>query len=280
MPLFCAGGISTPADASLVLQLGAEAVFVGSGIFKSEDPVRMAQAIVEATTHFRDAGVVAKVSTGLGAAMRGAETRTARAASGRARLVVPRVGVLALQGDVREHSAMLRRGRRRGGGRSQAPSTSTASTAWCCPAASPRRSPISGDLGHRARRSKRGCTNGLRVLGTCAGLILLSSEILDGRSDQWSFAALDVAVRRNGYGRQIASFETIVEVQGIGAVPGVFIRAPKIETWSSDLEVLATHDHGDGDHPVLVRHGAVWGCSFHPELTSDDRLHRLFVESL
>ncbi len=76
VPLFCAGGISTPADASLVLQLGAEAVFVGSGIFKSEDPVRMANAIVEATTHFADATVVAKVSTGLGSAMRGAETAT------------------------------------------------------------------------------------------------------------------------------------------------------------------------------------------------------------
>jgi pyridoxal 5'-phosphate synthase pdxS subunit len=76
VPLFCAGGISTPADASLVLQLGAEAVFVGSGIFKSEDPERMAKAIVEATTHFEDPAIVAKVSTGLGAAMRGAETAT------------------------------------------------------------------------------------------------------------------------------------------------------------------------------------------------------------
>jgi len=74
VPLFCAGGISTPADASLVLQLGAEAVFVGSGIFKSEDPIRMARAIVEATTHYEDAGVVAKVSTGLGSAMKGWET--------------------------------------------------------------------------------------------------------------------------------------------------------------------------------------------------------------
>ena len=76
VPLFCAGGISTPADASLVLQLGAEAVFVGSGIFKSDDPVRMAGAIVEAATHYLDADVVAKVSTGLGAAMRGLETAT------------------------------------------------------------------------------------------------------------------------------------------------------------------------------------------------------------
>ena len=74
VPMFCAGGISTPADASLVMQLGAQAVFVGSGIFKSEDPVRMAKAIVEATTHYRDASVVARVSTGLGSAMKGWET--------------------------------------------------------------------------------------------------------------------------------------------------------------------------------------------------------------
>jgi pyridoxal 5'-phosphate synthase pdxS subunit len=73
VPLFCAGGIATPADASLVMQLGAQAVFVGSGIFKSEDPSRRARAIVEATTHFRDPAIVAKVSRGLGEAMRGQE---------------------------------------------------------------------------------------------------------------------------------------------------------------------------------------------------------------
>ena len=76
VPLFCAGGIATPADASLVMQLGAEAVFVGSGIFKSSDPARMAAAIVEATTHFRDAAIVAKVSRGLGEAMRGLDAAT------------------------------------------------------------------------------------------------------------------------------------------------------------------------------------------------------------
>jgi pyridoxal 5'-phosphate synthase pdxS subunit len=76
VPLFCAGGIATPADASLVMQLGAHAVFVGSGIFKSEDPARMAAAIVEATTHFRDPSIIAKVSTGLGDAMRGLEMAT------------------------------------------------------------------------------------------------------------------------------------------------------------------------------------------------------------
>lgn len=74
VPLFCAGGIATPADAALVMQLGAEAVFVGSGIFKSEDPARFGRAIVEATTHFRDASIVAKVSRGLGEAMRGLDS--------------------------------------------------------------------------------------------------------------------------------------------------------------------------------------------------------------
>jgi pyridoxal 5'-phosphate synthase pdxS subunit len=73
VPMFCAGGIATPADASLVMQLGAQAVFVGSGIFKSEHPDVMAKAVVEATTHFADAAIVAKVSRGLGAAMPGAE---------------------------------------------------------------------------------------------------------------------------------------------------------------------------------------------------------------
>jgi pyridoxal 5'-phosphate synthase pdxS subunit len=74
VPLFCAGGIATPADASLVMQLGAQAVFVGSGIFKSDDPAPRARAIVEATTHYADPAIVSKVSRGLGAAMRGQET--------------------------------------------------------------------------------------------------------------------------------------------------------------------------------------------------------------
>jgi pyridoxal 5'-phosphate synthase pdxS subunit len=74
VPMFCAGGLATPADASLVMQLGAQSVFVGSGIFKSEDPARRARAIVEATTHFRDASIVAKVSRGLGEAIRGIQS--------------------------------------------------------------------------------------------------------------------------------------------------------------------------------------------------------------
>ena len=121
---------------------------------------------------------------------------------------------------------------------------------------------------------------GLSVFGTCAGLILLSADVLDGRADQWSYGALKISVRRNGYGRQIASFESMLEVKDVGDVPGVFIRAPKIESFGDDVEVLATLDHGDGEHPVLVRQNNVWGASFHPELTGDDRIHRLFVDSL
>jgi pyridoxal 5'-phosphate synthase pdxS subunit len=76
VPLFCAGGLATPADAALVMQLGAQAVFVGSGIFKSDDPARRAKAIVEATTHYADPGIIAKVSRGLGPAMPGLEIST------------------------------------------------------------------------------------------------------------------------------------------------------------------------------------------------------------
>ena len=113
VPLFCAGGIATPADASLVMQLGAQAVFVGSGIFKSADPAPRAKAIVEATTHFRDAEIVAKVCRGLGEAMRGEEIDQPRRQAGGAGLVTDggcpqvKVGVLALQGGFRPHVEAL-----------------------------------------------------------------------------------------------------------------------------------------------------------------------------
>ena len=114
VPLFCAGGISTPADASLVMQLGAEAVFVGSGIFKSDDPERMAEAIVEATTHFRRRRRRRQGLDRTGRRDEGHRDRVAGAAARRTRLVdVTRVGVLALQGDVREHTSHARTRRRR-----------------------------------------------------------------------------------------------------------------------------------------------------------------------
>lgn len=118
-------------------------------------------------------------------------------------------------------------------------------------------------------------STGMPVLGTCAGIILLASTVLDGRDDQKSFAALDVTVRRNGYGRQIDSFESDVAVQGLDSpFPAVFIRAPIIEAVGADVEVLATHN----GMPIAVATDRVFGVTFHPELTDDSRLHGLFVD--
>jgi pyridoxal 5'-phosphate synthase pdxT subunit len=119
-------------------------------------------------------------------------------------------------------------------------------------------------------------SDGLPVFGTCAGMILLASEVHDGRADQRSFGALDITVQRNGYGRQLESFETDLDVAGLPEAPfhGVFIRAPRVESAGPHVEVLAEH-RGD---PVLVRQGHVMAAAFHPELTADHRLHARFVE--
>lgn len=116
---------------------------------------------------------------------------------------------------------------------------------------------------------------GMPVFGTCAGMILLASEVLDGRPDQRSFGVIDVSVRRNGYGRQIDSFEHDVEVAGLDTpFHVVFIRAPKVERAGAGVEVLASHD----GVPVLARQGHVLVASFHPELTDDARLHAMFLD--
>ncbi len=120
--------------------------------------------------------------------------------------------------------------------------------------------------------------DGMPVFGTCAGMILLASEVLDGRPDQRSFGAIDIAVRRNGYGRQVDSFEADLDVSGIddGVFHGVFIRAPKVERVGSGVEVLAAYD----GVPVLLRAGRVSVASFHPELASDSRIHELFINTI
>jgi 5'-phosphate synthase pdxT subunit len=117
--------------------------------------------------------------------------------------------------------------------------------------------------------------SGLPSLGTCAGMILLAGRITDGRAGQRGFGALDIAVRRNGYGRQVDSFEAELDVAGLegGPFPGVFIRAPVVED-AGTAEVLAEH----GGHPVAVRQGNVIALSFHPELSSDLRLHQEFLK--
>lgn len=118
---------------------------------------------------------------------------------------------------------------------------------------------------------------GLPALGTCAGMILLASEILDGRPDQHCLGVVDIGVRRNAYGTQIDSFEAPVDVEGLGSpFPAVFIRAPTVERVGPGVEVLASAEAG----PVLCRSGAATAAAFHPELSGDDRLHARFLSEL
>ncbi len=121
-------------------------------------------------------------------------------------------------------------------------------------------------------------SSGLPAFGTCAGMILLAGVVLDGRPGQPSFGVIDISVRRNGFGRQVDSFEADLTVPAIGPEPlhGVFIRAPIVERAGGGVEVLAWLD----DRPVACRQGSVLVTSFHPELSGDLRLHDLFLKGL
>ncbi|GAA1402642.1 pyridoxal 5'-phosphate synthase glutaminase subunit PdxT [Pseudonocardia kongjuensis] len=195
----------------------------------------------------------------------------------------PTVGVLALQGNVREHLAAL-----------------TAAGATAVPV---RRAAeldaVDGivlpggesttmsklldafELLEPLRARLRG---GLPAYGSCAGMILLADEIIDGRPDQHQLGGLDVVVRRNAFGRQVDSFETDLEFDGLTGDPvhAVFIRAPWVEKTGGEVEVLASVPPvaGAGEavgRAVAVRQGPVLATSFHPELTGDRRVHELFV---
>jgi 5'-phosphate synthase pdxT subunit len=117
-------------------------------------------------------------------------------------------------------------------------------------------------------------SQGLATLATCAGMIVLARDVADGMSDQHGLGLLDIGVRRNGYGRQVDSFEAALDVAGLNGkpFPGVFIRAPLVESTGS-VEVIARHD----GHAVAIRQGRIVALCFHPELTGDLRLHREFV---
>ena len=119
---------------------------------------------------------------------------------------------------------------------------------------------------------------GMPTLGTCAGMILLGAEILDGRPDQRCFGAVDISVRRNAFGRQVDSFEADLSVADLddGPFRAIFIRAPFVERVGADVEVLASVD----GHPVLCRQGHVTVAAFHPELSDDLRLHDHFLRGI
>lgn len=120
--------------------------------------------------------------------------------------------------------------------------------------------------------------DGMPALGTCAGMILLAVEVLDGRPDQPVLGSIDVAVRRNAYGRQRDSFEARLDVAELpgGRFPGVFIRAPAVERVGDGVEVLAEHE----GRVVMAREGPVAVCAFHPELSGDLRIHEWFLREV
>ena len=182
-----------------------------------------------------------------------------------------KIGVLAVQGNFREHAAMLRR--------------------LGAEVVEVRKPEQLADLdglvvpGGESTAIGRlirlyGLEDAIRgfarpVLGTCAGMILLAREAVDGTPDQPLLGAVDLVVRRNGYGRQVASFEADLGLSGEQRpLRGVFIRAPRVLAAGPDVEVLAELD---GD-PVLLRQGRILVAAFHPELTDDPRVHELFLE--
>ncbi|MEV7494899.1 pyridoxal 5'-phosphate synthase glutaminase subunit PdxT [Streptomyces anulatus] len=187
----------------------------------------------------------------------------------------PLIGVLALQGDVREHLIAL-----------------VSADALARPVRRPEElAEVDGLVipgGESTTMSKLAVLFGMMdplrervgagmpVYGTCAGMILLAEKILDPRSGQETVGGIDMIVRRNAFGRQNESFEAAVEVGGVegGPVDGVFIRAPWVESVGAETEVIAEH----GGHIVAVRQKNALATSFHPELTGDHRVHALFVD--
>ncbi|MER5931421.1 pyridoxal 5'-phosphate synthase glutaminase subunit PdxT [Streptomyces sp. NPDC002054] len=187
----------------------------------------------------------------------------------------PVIGVLALQGDVREHlialaaaDAVARPVRR--------PEELAEVDALVIPGGESTTMSKLAVLFGMLEPLRERVRAGMPVYGTCAGMIMLADKLLDGREDQETLGGIDMIVRRNAFGRQNESFEAQIDFAGIegGPVEGVFIRAPWVESVGAAAEVLATYD----GHTVAVRQGNVLATSFHPELTGDDRVHAYFVD--
>ncbi|MEV6652196.1 pyridoxal 5'-phosphate synthase glutaminase subunit PdxT [Streptomyces sp. NPDC051219] len=187
----------------------------------------------------------------------------------------PVIGVLALQGDVREHlialaaaDAVARPVRR--------PEELAEVDALVIPGGESTTMSKLAVLFGMLEPLRERVRAGMPVYGTCAGMIMLADKILDGREDQETLGGVDMIVRRNAFGRQNESFEASIDFAGIegGPVEGVFIRAPWVESVGASADVLATYD----GHTVAVRQGHVLATSFHPELTGDHRVHAYFVD--
>ncbi|MGH8891491.1 MAG: pyridoxal 5'-phosphate synthase glutaminase subunit PdxT [Acidothermaceae bacterium] len=202
--------------------------------------------------------------------------------SGQADARQPRVGVLALQGDVREHLHALE-------------AAGAVATAVRRPAelddvdalvipggesTTMYKLAIAFDLLDPLRKR---LANGMPAYGSCAGMIMLADRVAGGIDGQVTVGGLDVTVRRNAFGRQVDSFEADVEIAGVEGAPfhALFIRAPWVEDLGGGVEVLGQVETGPGaGRIVAVRQGAIMATAFHPEITGDERVHALFVETV
>jgi len=198
----------------------------------------------------------------------------------------PLIGVLALQGDVREHTAALESGGAR-----------TLAVRRVAELADVDGLVIPGGESTTISRLlqtfdlleplRARLADGMPAYGSCAGMILLAEKVLDGRPDQQQLGGIDMTVRRNAFGRQVDSFEADLDLAGLdsaaGKIHAVFIRAPWVEAVSTGVDVLATVPDtpaagAAAGRIVAVRQGPVLATAFHPELTGDTRVHRLFVD--
>jgi 5'-phosphate synthase pdxT subunit len=188
-----------------------------------------------------------------------------------------KVGVLALQGDVREHIQSLHNcGVDAVAVRRE--SEIQAVDALVLPGGESTTIAQLSEVFGVYQLIKDRIANGMPVYGSCAGMILLAEEILDAKIGQKSFGGLDITVRRNAFGRQVDSFESDIEFAdgSLDLIRAVFIRAPWVEKVSDSVQVLASVE----SHPVAVRSRTALATSFHPELTGDNRIHRYFIEQV
>jgi 5'-phosphate synthase pdxT subunit len=190
------------------------------------------------------------------------------------------IGVLALQGDVREHLRALEACGVRAVPVRRPGELDDVDGLIIPGGESTTMSKLAVEFGLADPVRKR-IAEGMPAYGSCAGMIMLAEEVLDGRPDQQSFAGIEMTVRRNAFGRQVDSFEASVPIDGVDGPPfhAVFIRAPWVERVGPGVEVLGTVADGPAaGRIVAVRQGQLLATAFHPELTGDLRVHQLFVE--